>query len=71
MHAWAQVWCEGFWHSFDPTLGRAVSAGSVAVATGRDYYDCAPHQGSYRGEAQALIHLHCATTTSAIPTPKK
>lgn len=63
MHAWAEIWAEGCWHALDPTLGRAISGGSVAVAVGRDFYDCAPHQGSYRGAGEASISLFCVTTT--------
>ncbi len=63
MHAWAEIWVEGHWHAFDPTLGRAASPGNVAVAVGRDFFDCAPHSGSYRGAAHAQISFHCATTT--------
>lgn len=61
MHAWVEVWSEGFWHGFDATLGRGLSAGSVAVAVGRDFFDCAPHHGTFRGAAGAEISLFCRT----------
>ncbi|HEX8463406.1 MAG TPA: transglutaminase family protein [Abditibacterium sp.] len=63
MHAWAEVWSDGAWHAFDPTVGRAASLGSVAVAVGRDFHDCAPHQGSFRGAATAHLMLFCRTQT--------
>jgi transglutaminase-like putative cysteine protease len=61
LHAWAEVWCDGFWHPFDPTLGRAASLGNIAVALGRDFYDCSPHSGTFRGVAEAHLELHCET----------
>lgn len=64
MHAWVEVWVGGSWHAFDPALGRAASAGSVAVCKGRDFYDCAPHTGSFRGAGVAGIQLWCRTTTT-------
>jgi transglutaminase-like putative cysteine protease len=64
MHAWAEVWCVGSWHAFDPTLGKTAARGSVAVCTGRDFYDCAPHTGSFRGEGMAALKLWCRTQIS-------
>lgn len=61
MHAWAEIWNQGFWHAFDPTHGRAPAPGSVAVAVGRDFFDCAPHTGTYRGAASAHLSLFCRT----------
>jgi transglutaminase-like putative cysteine protease len=64
MHAWVEVWANGFWHAFDPTLGRAASVGSVAVCIGRDFYDCAPHTGSFRGAGFAGLSLWSRTEVS-------
>jgi transglutaminase-like putative cysteine protease len=61
MHAWAEVWCAGFWYAFDPTLGKVASQGNVAVGIGRDFYDCTPHTGSFRGEGVAALKLWCHT----------
>lgn len=64
LHAWAEVWIEREWHSFDPTHGRAPSPGCVAVGIGRDFYDLAPHVGSFRGAAGAQLWLWCRTEIS-------
>ena len=66
LHAWAEVLADKQWHAFDPTHGRAPSAGCVAIGIGRDFYDLAPHVGSFRGEANAQLELWCRTSTSEI-----
>jgi len=63
LHAWAEVLVDKQWHAFDPTHGRAPSLGCVAVGVGRDFYDLAPHVGSFRGEASAHLELWCRTST--------
>lgn len=65
LHAWAEVLAGKQWHAFDPTHGRAPSAGCVAVGVGRDFYDLAPHVGSFRGEASAQLELWCRTRVEA------
>lgn len=61
MHAWAEVWVGGRWHSFDATLGQGIAAGSITVVVGRDFYDCAPHTGTFRGQGNASISIFCRT----------
>ena len=68
LHAWAEVLADKQWHAFDPTHGRAPSAGCVAVGIGRDFYDLAPHVGSFRGEARAHLELWCRTQTGGRDT---
>lgn len=57
-HAWAEFGLDGYWHAFDPTYGRRVEGLYLPVARGRDFYDCAPHQGSFRGR-NARLQMHC------------
>ena len=64
LHAWAEVLVGGQWHGLDPTHGRAPSPGCVVVGVARDFYDLAPHVGSFRGEARAELELWCRTTVS-------
>ncbi len=58
MHAWAEVLCGARWLAFDPTHGRRATR-CVAVATGRDFRDAAPHDGNYRGRAAAHYQARC------------
>ena len=62
LHAWCEVIIAGHWHGFDPTHGRAPAPGCLAVATGRDFHDCAPHIGNFRGNARSTLQMTCATT---------
>jgi len=64
MHAWAEVWDDNHWHAFDPTLDEIRAARPIqhiAVAVGRDFADCAPHSGQFRGAGAAHIELWCQT----------
>lgn len=58
LHAWVEVAVNGFWHAFDPTHGRCAQKLYLPVAVGRDFYDCAPHTGTFRG-GSARLGLHC------------
>ncbi len=61
MHAYAEVWDAGFWHPFDPTFSAARAVLHLAVAIGRDFSDCAPHGGQFRGAGEAQIEVWCST----------
>ena len=61
LHAWAEVLVGQSWHAFDPTHGRAPSPGCVAIGVARDFYDLAPHAGTFRGAAGAHLWLWCRT----------
>ena len=55
MHAWCEVLLRNEWRGFDPTHKREARGEYVFVASGRDFRDCASHQGSFRGRAQARL----------------
>ena len=63
MHAWVEVWNENAWRAFDPTHNREVK-NYIAVAIGRDFRDCNPHQGTFRGHAKAKLESGCRVTKS-------
>lgn len=50
-HAWCEVYIDGHWHGFDPTRNVMVDESYINLATGRDYNDCAPERGVFRGIA--------------------
>ena len=58
-HAWCEVLVEEQWCGFDPTHNRKVKEDYIFVATGRDFRDVAPTNGTYRGSARAQLHSHC------------
>ena len=73
MHAWAQVFDakNQIWRGFDPTHNRATDERYVAVGVGRDFYDVAPHEGTFRGNSGALLRLFCETKSQEIMTRAK
>ncbi len=58
LHAWVELGFNGAWHVFDPTHGTRAGEEFLPVAKGRDFYDCAPHAGTFRGK-NAHLELHC------------
>lgn len=48
-HAWAEVWLEGYWYTFDISNLLFQPSSHVYVAIGRDYLDAAPVRGVRMG----------------------
>lgn len=49
-HAWVEVYLSGgFWWPLDPTNRCVAGERHVKVATGRDYHDCTPTRGVFKG----------------------
>ncbi len=60
-HAWCEIFWEGAWQAFDPTHNRAARENYVFVSCGRDFRDCASHQGTFHGNTQATLQSFCKT----------
>ena len=61
-HAWVEAFTPTHgWRGFDPTNDLVASAYHVKVATGRDYGDVPPHQGTFRGQAEELLTVEVTT----------
>jgi transglutaminase-like putative cysteine protease len=67
MHAWVEALADGQWQAWDPTHNRAARAESVVVATGRDFRDANPHEGTFRGRASAKLEAGCRMTVIEAP----
>ncbi len=49
-HAWVDVYLPGgFWHPLDPTNNCVAGERHVKIGCGRDYHDCTPTRGVFKG----------------------
>jgi transglutaminase-like putative cysteine protease len=49
-HAWAEIHLPGgFWHPLDPTNNCVAGERHVKIGCGRDYHDCTPTRGVFKG----------------------
>jgi transglutaminase-like putative cysteine protease len=55
-HAWAEVWIEGVWYSFDVTNGLCRPERHLKLAVGMDYLDACPVRGMQRGGGSEQMH---------------
>ena len=61
-HAWVEAFTPTHgWRGFDPTNDLVASTYHVKVATGRDYGDVPPHQGTFRGQADEVLTVGVTT----------
>ena len=55
-HAWVEAWIPRFgWAGIDPTNNVWVTNTHVKLATGRNFADCSPVKGSFRGSANQRL----------------
>lgn len=55
-HAWVEAYVgEAGWCGFDPSKGCLVDETYVTTCIGRDYADCPPTRGVYRGAAEGKL----------------
>ena len=55
-HAWAEVWLDGVWYSFDVTNGLSRPERHLKLAVGMDYLDACPVRGMRRGGGSEQMH---------------
>jgi transglutaminase-like putative cysteine protease len=62
-HAWCEVYIPDFgWRALDPTNNRQADDHYIKVATGRDYSDIVPVQGTYRGPGTKKMTVEVSVT---------
>lgn len=58
-HAWVEVWIpEQGWAGIDPTNNKWVTNHHVKLAVGRDFNDCTPVKGSFKGPAHQHLSVY-------------
>lgn len=55
-HAWLEAYVnESGWLGFDPSRGQRTDANYITNCVGRDYSDCPPTRGVFRGNATSTL----------------
>ncbi len=57
-HAWVEAWLPNIgWVGIDPTNNKWVSDEHVSLAVGRNFADCTPVKGTFKGPANQELHV--------------
>ena len=57
-HAWAEAYLPGLgWTGFDPTNNCLAKENHVRLAIGRNFSDCSPVKGTYRGTSDHTLEV--------------
>ncbi|MGA1227394.1 MAG: transglutaminase family protein [Tamlana sp.] len=68
-HAWIEAYMPFYgWLGLDPTNNIIANAYHVKLATGRDYKDCAPVKGVYKGNAKEDLFVKVKVSTAKTNT---
>ena len=59
-HAWAEVWCDDKWHTFDVTNQCTTPSQHLKLAVGIDYLDACPVRGIRYGGGSEAMQAHAA-----------
>ena len=58
-HAWVEAWIPGYgWTGIDPTNNVWVNNHHVKLAVGRDFRDCSPIKGTFKGPARQSLSVY-------------
>lgn len=65
-HAWIEAYIPFYgWLGFDPTNHAIANENHVRLAIGRDYNDCAPVKGVFKGSVEAEMQVTVSVKTDA------
>lgn len=57
-HAWVEAYIPGYdWLGFDPTNNCVVNETHVRLAVGKNFLDCSPVKGTYRGTSEHVLDV--------------
>jgi len=62
-HAWVEAWMPGYgWIGNDPTNNVWVTSHHVKLAVGRNFNDCSPVKGTFKGPARQSLSVYVAVS---------
>ncbi|WP_106478821.1 transglutaminase family protein [Phytohalomonas tamaricis] len=57
-HAWAEIWLDGAWQTFDVTNQLLRPNQHIKLAVGMDYLEACPIRGMRSGGGEETLHVH-------------
>ena len=51
-HAWVEAWITDRYYGIDPTRGKLIDEGYIALSRGRDFEDCSVERGVFKGSCR-------------------
>lgn len=68
-HAWVEAWIPHYgWVGVDPTNNCIVSDRHVRLAAGRDFSDCTPVKGIYKGPSEHTLEVSVVINNAQLET---
>ena len=70
-HAWVEAYIPFYgWLGLDPTNNCVVNDGHVRLAIGRNFSDCSPVRGTYKGTAKQTLEVGVSVSHEEVQTSK-
>ncbi len=70
-HAWVEAYIPDYgWLGLDPTNNCLVEDAHVRLAVGRNFIDCSPVKGTYKGTSQHTLNVKVIVSYENDPIPK-
>lgn len=67
-HAWAEAYIPDYgWLGLDPTNNCITNENHVRLAVGKNYYDCSPVRGTYRGTSDHTLEVTVTVSYEGAP----
>jgi transglutaminase-like putative cysteine protease len=70
-HAWVEAYMPEYgWIGLDPTNNCITNENHVRLAVGKNFYDCSPVRGTYRGSSDHTLEVAVTVSYDGAPAPQ-